>query len=64
MKPLWDRLEEIKMPTTVMAGRRDRKFVRVAERMVTVIPEALLQVVGGGHCLLLECPRQVAAAIV
>ena len=63
MKPLWDRLEEIKMPTTVMSGRRDRKFVRVSERMVTIIPDALLRVVGGGHCLLLECPRQVAAAI-
>ena len=63
MRPLWDRLTEIQMPTTVLAGRRDRKFVRVSERMVSLIPDALLQVVGGGHCLLLEHPRSVAAAI-
>jgi len=63
MRPLWDRLTEIQTPTTVLAGRRDRKFVRVSEKMVAVIPEALLQVGGGGHCLLLEQPRIVAAAI-
>ena len=63
MRPLWDRLAEIQLPTTVIAGRRDRKFVRVSERMVSLMPEALLQVGGGGHCLLLEQPRSVAAAI-
>ncbi len=63
MPPLWDRLAEIQSSTTVLAGRRDRKFVRVSERMVSLMPEALLQVGGGGHCLLLEQPRSVAAAI-
>jgi 2-succinyl-6-hydroxy-2,4-cyclohexadiene-1-carboxylate synthase len=63
MRPLWERLAEMRTPTTVVAGRRDRKFVRISERMVSVIPDALLQVVGGGHCLLLECPRNIAAAI-
>lgn len=63
MRPLWDRLAEIQSSTTVLAGRRDRKFVRVSEKMVSLIPEALLQVGGGGHCLLLEQPRSVAAAI-
>jgi 2-succinyl-6-hydroxy-2,4-cyclohexadiene-1-carboxylate synthase len=63
MRSLWDRLVEIELSTTVVAGRRDRKFVRVSEQMVSRIPEALLQVVGGGHCLLLENPRSVAVAI-
>jgi 2-succinyl-6-hydroxy-2,4-cyclohexadiene-1-carboxylate synthase len=63
MRPLWDRLAEIQTNTTVLSGRRDRKFVRISEKMVTVIPEALLQVVGAGHCVLLEHPRAVAAAI-
>ena len=63
MRSLWDRLPELEMPVTVLAGRRDRKFVRVSEKMVSQIPEALLQVGGGGHCLLLEQPRSVAAAI-
>jgi 2-succinyl-6-hydroxy-2,4-cyclohexadiene-1-carboxylate synthase len=63
MQPLWDRLSELQMPVTVLAGRRDRKFVRVSERMVALLPDALLQAVGGGHCLLLENPRAVATAI-
>jgi 2-succinyl-6-hydroxy-2,4-cyclohexadiene-1-carboxylate synthase len=63
MQPLRDRLSELQMSVTVLAGRRDRKFVRVSERMVALMPDALLQVAGGGHCLLLENPRAVAKAI-
>jgi 2-succinyl-6-hydroxy-2,4-cyclohexadiene-1-carboxylate synthase len=64
MEPLWERLVELQVPVTVLAGRRDRKFVRVGERMVSLIPDALLQVSGGGHCLLFENPRVAAKAIV
>ena len=63
MQSLWDRLPELQMPVTVLAGRRDRKFVRISERMVTLFPDALLQVIGGGHCLPLENPGTVARAI-
>ncbi len=63
MRPLWNRLCELQMPVTVLAGRRDRKFVRVSERMVTLMPDALFQVIGGGHCLPLENPGTVARAI-
>lgn len=63
MQSLWDRLTELQMSVTVLAGRRDRKFVRVSERMVSLLPDALLHVAGGGHCLLLENPRAVALAI-
>jgi 2-succinyl-6-hydroxy-2,4-cyclohexadiene-1-carboxylate synthase len=63
MQPLWERLCELQMSVTVLAGRRDRKFVRVSERMVSLLPNALLQVAGGGHCLPLENPRAVAQAI-
>lgn len=63
MQPVWDRLSGLQLPVTVLAGRRDRKFVRVSERMVSLLPDALLQVVGGGHCLLLENPKLVAQAI-
>lgn len=63
MEPFWERLSEFHMPVTVLAGRRDRKFVRVSERMVSLIPDALLQVSSGGHCLLLENPRISAKAI-
>jgi len=63
MRPLWERLAEYQMPVTVLAGRRDRKYVRVSERMVGLMPDALLQVSAGGHCLLLENPRVAAKAI-
>jgi 2-succinyl-6-hydroxy-2,4-cyclohexadiene-1-carboxylate synthase len=63
MQPLRERLAELQMSVIVLAGRRDRKFVRVSERMVALLPDALLQVVGGGHCLLLENPSTVARAI-
>jgi 2-succinyl-6-hydroxy-2,4-cyclohexadiene-1-carboxylate synthase len=64
MQSLWNRLAELQMPVTVLAGRRDRKFVRVGERMVRLLPDALLQVAAGGHCLLFENPRIAAKAIV
>jgi 2-succinyl-6-hydroxy-2,4-cyclohexadiene-1-carboxylate synthase len=63
MEPLWERLAEFQMPVVVLAGRRDRKFVRLSERMVSAIPDALLQVSAGGHCLLLENPKVAAKAI-
>jgi len=63
MKSLWDRLAELQMPVTVVAGHRDRKFVRASERMVTLLPDALLQVTGGGHCLLFENPKVVARTL-
>jgi 2-succinyl-6-hydroxy-2,4-cyclohexadiene-1-carboxylate synthase len=63
MKPLWGHLAELHVSTVVLAGSRDRKFVRLSERMVSQLPDALFQVVGGGHCLLLENPSTVARAI-
>jgi 2-succinyl-6-hydroxy-2,4-cyclohexadiene-1-carboxylate synthase len=63
MESLWGRLAELKMPVIVVAGHRDRKFVRTSERMVKLLPDSLLQVNGGGHCLLFENPKIVARAL-
>jgi 2-succinyl-6-hydroxy-2,4-cyclohexadiene-1-carboxylate synthase len=63
MQPLWDRLGELSMPTTVVAGERDAKFLELGARVVGLIPEAELVAVHGGHALLLECPEAVAAAL-
>lgn len=63
MDSLWERLEELQMPVIVVAGRRDGKFVRISERMVKLLPDPLLQVTGGGHCLLFENPSNVARAL-
>jgi len=65
MTPLWDRLGELRMPVTVMAGERDAKFAAIAERMVAAIPYAELIIVpGAGHAAHLEAPAFVARALV
>ncbi|HEY5286144.1 MAG TPA: alpha/beta fold hydrolase [Solirubrobacteraceae bacterium] len=63
MPPLWEKLAELEMPVIVVAGHRDRKFVRTGERMVKLLPDSLLKVTGGGHCLLFENPKNVAMAL-
>jgi 2-succinyl-6-hydroxy-2,4-cyclohexadiene-1-carboxylate synthase len=63
MRPLWDRLHELRMPVTVIAGERDAKFRALGERMVELLPNAELVVVPGGHGLALESPAAVASAI-
>ena len=63
MAPLWDRLGELEMPVTVMAGERDAKFVALAERLARELPNAELQIVpDAGHALALEAPAAVARA--
>jgi 2-succinyl-6-hydroxy-2,4-cyclohexadiene-1-carboxylate synthase len=64
MPPLWDRLPELTMPVTLIAGERDAKFRDVAERMAAAIPNGRVEVVvGAGHAVQLERPDAVAAAI-
>jgi 2-succinyl-6-hydroxy-2,4-cyclohexadiene-1-carboxylate synthase len=64
MAPLWDRLGELTMPTTVIAGERDAKYVALGERLAAALPNADLVVVpGAGHGLPREAPEAVAAAI-
>jgi 2-succinyl-6-hydroxy-2,4-cyclohexadiene-1-carboxylate synthase len=64
MEPLWDRLGELTMPTTVLVGERDAKFVALGQRLAGALPEAELVVVAGaGHGLPRETPEAVSAAI-
>jgi 2-succinyl-6-hydroxy-2,4-cyclohexadiene-1-carboxylate synthase len=64
MEPLWDRLPELDLPVTLIAGERDEKFRSIAERMRERLPRAELTVVpGAGHAAQLERPELVAAAI-
>jgi 2-succinyl-6-hydroxy-2,4-cyclohexadiene-1-carboxylate synthase len=60
MEPLWDRLGELRMPTTVVVGERDAKFLEIGRRMAESVPRAELVTLRGGHGLLLEHPRMVA----
>lgn len=55
--PLWDRLRDLPIPTLVIAGALDTKFVAIAERLAATIPGADLAIVdGAGHTVHLEQP--------
>jgi 2-succinyl-6-hydroxy-2,4-cyclohexadiene-1-carboxylate synthase len=64
MEPLWDRLGELTMPVTVLAGGRDAKFRALGERLAAALPRGELAIVPGvGHGIPREDPAAVAAAI-
>lgn len=64
MTPVWDRLHELTMPTTVLVGERDAKFRALGERLADGLPGAEYVVVpGAGHALHLEAPQAVADAL-
>lgn len=63
MAPLWDRLGELKTPSTFVAGGRDAKFRAIGERMVRLMPDAQLVVIPGGHGLPLESPAALVRLI-
>ncbi len=61
MEPLWDRLPELTLPVTLIAGERDEKFRAIAQRMLERLPQAELRIVPGtGHAPQLEAPELVA----
>jgi 2-succinyl-6-hydroxy-2,4-cyclohexadiene-1-carboxylate synthase len=63
MEPLWERLSELRMPVTLIAGDRDERYVALAEAMRERLPDAALEILAGGHGLPFENPRALAAAI-
>ena len=63
MEPLWDRLGELEMPATILAGERDAKFRALGERLAAALPRGeLIVVAGAGHGIPREDPGAVAAA--
>jgi 2-succinyl-6-hydroxy-2,4-cyclohexadiene-1-carboxylate synthase len=64
MAPVWDRVGELAMPVTVLAGERDGQYVATGQRLVAAIPTAELRIVpDAGHRLALEAPEAIAGAI-
>jgi len=54
---LWDELPGLAVPTLLLVGELDRKFVDIGERMARAMPDARLVVVpGAGHTVHLERP--------
>ena len=61
---LWVRLPMIAIPTLVVAGERDEKYVSIAHRLVGGLPNATLHIVDeAGHNPFLDRPEPTAAAI-
>src|SRR5262249_39356158 len=61
---LGTRLSEIRVPTTIVAGSKDRVVRRDALGVLAKrLPDARLVVIGGGHLLPLEAPEAVAGVI-
>jgi 2-succinyl-6-hydroxy-2,4-cyclohexadiene-1-carboxylate synthase len=64
MEPAWTRLDELRMPVTLVTGTRDEKFTAIAEQMLTHLPEGATHVrVDAGHAVLLEAPRALAEIV-
>jgi 2-succinyl-6-hydroxy-2,4-cyclohexadiene-1-carboxylate synthase len=64
MEPLWDRLQELTMPVTVVVGECDERFVTIGRRLAGAVPTGeLVMVPGGGHGLPRDAPEALAAAL-
>ncbi|WP_419855079.1 2-succinyl-6-hydroxy-2,4-cyclohexadiene-1-carboxylate synthase [Candidatus Poriferisodalis sp.] len=64
MTPLWDRLDALDVPTLVMCGELDTKFVEIGHQMNDLLPRSDLAILtGAGHAAHLEAPDDCARAI-
>jgi 2-succinyl-6-hydroxy-2,4-cyclohexadiene-1-carboxylate synthase len=56
--PLWDRLKDVHMPTLLIAGELDPKYVGIARAIAAALPAARLGLFpGAGHAVHLEQPE-------
>lgn len=61
---LWDRLEQIEIPTLLLVGKMDAKFRQIGVSMHEKIPNSLLEIISdAGHTIHLERPVQFANAV-
>ena len=60
----WDALQDITLPTLLLAGEEDKKFTQVASAMAEAIPRAALRLMPkAGHAIHLENPFAWLAAV-
>jgi len=64
MRPLWDRLADVRAPSLLIAGELDPKFRAVADDMAARLPHAEVAVIScAGHAVHAEAPHALGAAI-
>ena len=56
MPSVWHQLPHIKIPTLVIAGSRDRKYLAIANELVASMPNASLTILNTTHSPLIESP--------
>lgn len=62
MPSMWDRLPELQVPTRILCGELDAKYVQFAGRMATLVPNATVRIVPAvGHNVVAEAPSVVTA---
>ncbi|MDP4604510.1 MAG: alpha/beta fold hydrolase [Solirubrobacteraceae bacterium] len=62
MEPLWGRLAEIAIPTTVVAGELDQRYLSLAQRLSAEIVDSELAIIErAGHALPRSDPERLAA---
>ncbi len=61
---LWERLDQLTIPVTLVVGECDAKFLAIAERMAAALPSGEVVVVPDvGHAVHLQAPEAVATVI-
>ncbi|MFV1988995.1 MAG: alpha/beta fold hydrolase, partial [Gemmatimonadota bacterium] len=61
---LWERLPDVAIPTLILAGELDARFVAIGEQMAGSMPDARLLVVrSAGHAVHLEQPEAWCTAV-
>lgn len=64
MEPLWDALPRVTVPTHLVVGAEDTKFLAIAHEMQARMPVARLSIIpGAGHAAHLERPQAVIEAL-
>lgn len=64
MKPVWNRLPELKIPCLIVSGEWDAKFRTIAAKMAARIPASTTSVISAaGHAPCFEQPRAFAGEL-
>ena len=58
MEPMWSRLGDLRVPTTIVTGARDEKFTAIGARLPGV-----QYVVDCGHAVPVERPEELASIL-
>src|SRR6478672_567950 len=56
MPPVWTQLNDIQIPTLVIAGSQDPKYLELAFQLANLIPHSILKILETGHAPLIESP--------